>query len=136
MDVAQLASDDELYLKAMNLRCSVLKSEQNDEDLVLCHNDLLSSHVLCRQGDMPVVIDWEYAAMGNRYFDIASCCMINKLDPSTCQQLLACYAKLLSIPLVIARDKLVQHMEIVALTNALWFEALNVSSTEANFASV
>ncbi|KXJ59399.1 MAG: choline kinase [Alteromonas sp. Nap_26] len=136
MEVGQLAPDDALYLKAMNLRSSVLKSEQDDEDLVLCHNDLLSSHVLCRQGDMPVVIDWEYAAMGNRYFDIASCCMINKLEPSTCHQLLACYAKLLSIPLDIAQEKLAQHKEIVSLTNALWFEALNVSSAEANFASV
>lgn len=136
IDVAQLASDDALYLKAINLRSSVLKSEQDDEDLVLCHNDLLSSHVLCRQGDMPVVIDWEYSAMGNRYFDIASCCMINKLEPATCHQLLACYAKLLSIPLDIAREKLAQHKEIVSLTNALWFEALNVSSAEANFASV
>jgi len=36
----------------------------------LCHNDLTAGNLLCRQ-DQLIAIDWEYAAMGSRYFDIA-----------------------------------------------------------------
>lgn len=36
----------------------------------LCHNDLTAGNLLYRQGQW-VAIDWEYAAMGSRYFDVA-----------------------------------------------------------------
>ena len=36
----------------------------------LCHNDLTTGNLLYRQGQW-VAIDWEYAAMGSRYFDVA-----------------------------------------------------------------
>ena len=36
----------------------------------LCHNDLTAGNLLYRQEQL-IAIDWEYAAMGSRYFDIA-----------------------------------------------------------------
>ena len=39
----------------------------------LCHNDLTPDNLMTR-GDSLVAIDWEYAAMGSRYFDIAIAC--------------------------------------------------------------
>ena len=36
----------------------------------LCHNDLTTGNLLYRQGQW-VAIDWEYAAMGSRYYDVA-----------------------------------------------------------------
>ena len=36
----------------------------------LCHNDLTPDNLMTR-GDNLVAIDWEYAAMGSRYFDVA-----------------------------------------------------------------
>lgn len=37
---------------------------------VFCHNDLTEGNLMS-DGDRLVAIDWEYAAMGSRYFDIA-----------------------------------------------------------------
>lgn len=37
---------------------------------VLCHNDLLPANLL-RSGDRLYALDWEYCAMGNRWFDLA-----------------------------------------------------------------
>jgi thiamine kinase-like enzyme len=39
----------------------------------LCHNDLTPDNLMTR-GDSLVAIDWEYAAMGSRYFDVAIAC--------------------------------------------------------------
>ena len=39
----------------------------------LCHNDLTPDNLMIR-GDSLVAIDWEYAAMGSRYFDVAIAC--------------------------------------------------------------
>jgi len=121
---ANLDTADMLYQRAALLRNHVVKSELDDDDLVLCHNDLLASHILCRQDDVPVVIDWEYSAMGNRYFDLASCCLINKLSSEDSRALLVCYANILGIPYEEAKEKFEAHQEIVSVTNDLWFQAL------------
>ena len=39
----------------------------------LCHNDLTPGNLMCH-GDHLIAIDWEYAAMGSRYFDVAIAC--------------------------------------------------------------
>lgn len=60
----------------------------NDPTPVLCHNDLLVENRLFT-GDGLLAIDWEYAAAGDAFFDIAVCC--SQLTPPVRQQLLACY---------------------------------------------
>ena len=39
----------------------------------LCHNDLTPGNLMSH-GDRLIAIDWEYAAMGSRYFDVAIAC--------------------------------------------------------------
>lgn len=39
------------------------------QSLVLCHNDLVCQNIL--EGDSLGLIDWEYAAVGDRFFDLA-----------------------------------------------------------------
>lgn len=43
------------------------------DTLYLCHNDLTPGNLMCH-GDHLIAIDWEYAAMGSRYFDVAIAC--------------------------------------------------------------
>ena len=40
------------------------------DTITFCHNDLTEGNLMS-DGDRLVAIDWEYAAMGSRYFDIA-----------------------------------------------------------------
>ena len=127
IDVAQLDISSELYSKAQSLRKQVIKSEQDDDDYVLCHNDLLTNHVLLSADNSLKIIDWEYAAMGNRYFDLASCCLINKLEINESRELVKYYAKLMNIDEHDAIAKFDLHTEIVAITNDLWFAALNAN---------
>ena len=81
-----LASDIEHYLRqlpphladpwrAAMQTCdteTVLASLEGDTSY-LCHNDLTPDNLMTH-GDHLMAIDWEYAAMGSRYFDVAIAC--------------------------------------------------------------
>lgn len=45
---------------------------------VLCHNDLLAANFL-RSADGMRIVDWEYAGMGDRYFDLGNFAVNNEL---------------------------------------------------------
>lgn len=47
--------------------------------MTLCHNDLVKDNLLFKFNDV-VIIDWEYAAMNNPYFDLASFISENNLS--------------------------------------------------------
>lgn len=124
IQVAGLSEGDKLYESAMQLRLSAMKSERDSDEQVLCHNDLFAHHIL--QATTPVIVDWEYAAMGNRYFDVAACAKINGMDEAQTLALSTSYA------LVTSKDKdevvaqVNHHMKLVNVTNDLWvcaFEA-------------
>ncbi len=57
---------------------------------VLCHNDLLSANFL-HDGERVRIIDWEYAGMGNRYFDLGNLSVNNALSEAGDEWLLECY---------------------------------------------
>jgi thiamine kinase-like enzyme len=46
---------------------------------VPCHNDLLAGNFL-QGADRIWIVDWEYAGMGDRYFDLANFAVNNELD--------------------------------------------------------
>jgi len=48
------------------------------QDLVLCHNDLNPKNILF--GSKIKILDWEYACINDRYFDLASVCIEFKLS--------------------------------------------------------
>ena len=59
-------------------------------DPVLCHHDLNPYNILWKS-DTPMLIDWEYAGINDRYFDLASATVEFKLDKQMCLLLLESY---------------------------------------------
>jgi len=57
---------------------------------VPCHNDLLAANFI-DGGDRTWIVDWEYAGMGDRYFDLANFSVNNELDADDQERLLAEY---------------------------------------------
>jgi thiamine kinase-like enzyme len=61
-----------------------------DEPVVLCHDDLLPANFI----DTPEgirLVDWEYAGMGNRWFDLGNFAVNNELGPAEEEALLNAY---------------------------------------------
>jgi thiamine kinase-like enzyme len=57
---------------------------------VPCHNDLLAANFL-DDGERIRIVDWEYAGMGDRYFDLANFAVNNGLAGEQQGELLAAY---------------------------------------------
>jgi thiamine kinase-like enzyme len=68
---------------------SVLTGEEHRP--VPCHNDLLTANFLVGPGEALNIVDWEYAGMGDRYFDLGNLAVNNGLDEEDEQRLLAAY---------------------------------------------
>jgi thiamine kinase-like enzyme len=58
---------------------------------VPCHNDLLNANFL-DDGERLVIVDWEYAGMGDRFFDLANFSINHELDEPETAALLRDYA--------------------------------------------
>jgi thiamine kinase-like enzyme len=57
---------------------------------VLCHNDLLAANFLRSPAGLRIV-DWEYAGMGDRYFDLGNFAVNNGLGPDQEEAFLGAY---------------------------------------------
>ena len=57
---------------------------------VPCHNDLLPANFI-HDGERLRIVNWEYAGMGNRYFDLANLSVNNGLNEAGDEWLLECY---------------------------------------------
>ena len=57
---------------------------------VPCHNDLLPANFI-HDGERVRIVDWEYAGMGNRYFDLANLSANNGFNEAGDEWLLECY---------------------------------------------
>ncbi|MGH2495548.1 MAG: phosphotransferase [Ktedonobacteraceae bacterium] len=55
-----------------------------------CHNDLLASNFI-DDGDTMWIIDWEYAGMGDPFFDLGNFAVNQALDSERCELLLQYY---------------------------------------------
>jgi thiamine kinase-like enzyme len=58
--------------------------------LVPCHNDLLNENFLQQDGKI-YLLDWEYAGMGDPFFDLANFAAHHKLNDEEERYFLACY---------------------------------------------
>jgi thiamine kinase-like enzyme len=65
--------------------------EQEDHQPVPAHNDLLTANFLRDGGNRIQLIDWEYAGMGDRWFDLGNFAVNNELDDDQEEQLLEAY---------------------------------------------
>jgi thiamine kinase-like enzyme len=61
-----------------------------DHAAVPCHDDLLASNFI-RCGDEFCIVDWEYAGMGDRFFDLGNFAVNNDLDAGGEEVLLDAY---------------------------------------------
>lgn len=59
-------------------------------EAVPCHNDLLPGNLL-QTPETILLVDWEYAGMGHRYFDLANLAAGNEFDRAAEQRLLEAY---------------------------------------------
>ena len=62
-----------------------------EHEPVPCHNDLLAARTSSAHGDALVIIDWEYAGMNDRYFDLGNLAVNNELSPDDELRLLEAY---------------------------------------------
>ncbi|MCW8093136.1 phosphotransferase [Alteromonas sp. ASW11-130] len=125
--IANISSDDSLTHQANEIAKWLLQ-ESDDTALTLCHNDLAMVHIL--DPALPVVIDWEYAAMGNRYFDIASAIEINQLANDDALVLCELYAERASLDKRHVKESVDKQLEVVQLTNILWKKALDYTNKD------
>jgi thiamine kinase-like enzyme len=61
-----------------------------EEKLCPCHNDLLPANLI-DDGQRVRIIDWEYAAMGDRFFDLGNLAENGQMSPAAESNLLALY---------------------------------------------
>jgi thiamine kinase-like enzyme len=61
-----------------------------DHEPVPCHNDLLPANFL-HDGDRIRIVDWEYAGMGDRFFDLGNLAVNNDFGPHDEERLIEAY---------------------------------------------
>ncbi|NVK55148.1 MAG: phosphotransferase [Alteromonadaceae bacterium] len=106
------------FIKERDKLALVIAQSSHYQDFCLCHNDLSLAHLVGNNHD--IVIDWEYVATGNRYFDLAACALINELDEMQCQALSDEYAEATGIEPSQVYHKLQAFLPVVDFTNRLW----------------
>jgi thiamine kinase-like enzyme len=124
-----LAVDWQYYLALSPTALSALEQQQLDvmlqywkqesaEGCVLCHNDLALSHITLAPNT--VVFDWEYSALSNPFFDIASAITINELNTAEQELLLLHYATYKQLDVSNVKHKVTSMLPLVIKTNELW----------------
>jgi thiamine kinase-like enzyme len=69
---------------------SALVPTHPDHEPVPCHNDLLPANFLL-DGETLRIVDWEYAGMGDRFFDLGNLAVNNGFDGDDEARLIAAY---------------------------------------------
>jgi thiamine kinase-like enzyme len=83
------AADPDDYAWAHDLARRI-ESIRSTQELCLCHNDLLNANFI-DDGERIRIVDWEYAGLGDRFFDLANFAINHELDQSGRRVLLEAY---------------------------------------------
>jgi thiamine kinase-like enzyme len=75
---------------ALSILAGIERALENDEPPCLCHNDLLPTNFI-DDGESIYLIDWEYAGLGDRFFDLGNLAVNFQLDSSGEAALLTYY---------------------------------------------
>jgi thiamine kinase-like enzyme len=67
-----------------------IEARRSTDTPVPCHNDLLNANFL-DDGEHLRIVDWEYAGMGDRFFDLANFSVNHELDTAQSATLLTSY---------------------------------------------
>lgn len=106
---------------SMMLKFCEVYFKENKSNFVLCHNDLHLDHVCNKTG---IIYDWEYASYGCKYYDIASCALINQFDEEQTRQLCAQYAQLTHENSELVHQAVQNVRKLTAFTFRLWHYAV------------
>jgi thiamine kinase-like enzyme len=69
---------------------ATIEARRSADAHVPCHNDLLNANFL-EEGEHLWIVDWEYAGMGDRFFDLANFSINHELDDEASRALLEAY---------------------------------------------
>jgi thiamine kinase-like enzyme len=78
-----------------------------------CHNDLLTANLIHAEQAGLMLVDWEYAGMGDRFFDLGNASINNEFDEPADRRLLAAYLDREPDPRSIAALSLMRAMSDV-----------------------
>jgi thiamine kinase-like enzyme len=67
-----------------------IREARGPQVVVPCHNDLLNANFI-DDGERIRIVDWEYAGMGDRFFDLANFSINHEFGPGDDERLLAAY---------------------------------------------
>jgi len=82
------AAYEDAHRRAAAIRKGVAKHPEHAP--VACHNDLLTANFIL-DGERVQLIDWEYAGMGDRWFDLGNFAVNNELKDEHEERLLSTY---------------------------------------------
>lgn len=113
--------DEEKYAYYSHLASHLDKSSKKN---VLCHGDLSLLNILeTAQGEVSI-LDWEYAVLGCRAYDLASCSCINQLNKAQGDELFNYYYTLsinhLELDKVSFKKEYIQYLSLFYYINKLW----------------
>jgi thiamine kinase-like enzyme len=74
-----------------------IERARGPQPVVPCHNDLLNGNFI-DDGRSIRIVDWEYAGMGDRFFDLANFSINHEFDPEHDQILLEAYFGQVALP--------------------------------------
>jgi len=94
-----------------------IRAKKFKQELVLCHGDLSVDNILF--GKTPKLLDWEYAGVQDKYFDLASACEAFKFSKAEENLFLKIYGG------KIDKIKVKVYKEIFQILTKMWFKKLN-----------
>ena len=103
--------------------------KNSDHQPLPCHNDLLTANFL-HDGEHLVIVDWEYAGMGDPFFDLGNFAVNNELGDDEEERLLTAYFGEAATPRRRAALKLFRFMS--DFREAMW-GVVQVSVSELDF---
>lgn len=98
------------------------KAQKFKKELVLSHGDLSVKNILF--GKAPMLIDWEYAGVNDKYFDLASICIEFRLNKADEAYFLRAYGDKINY------EKLLVYKDIFTLLSKEWFKKLEKGELE------
>jgi len=92
--------------------------DDDRQPLVLCHNDLLQANRL-RSGGKLYALDWEYAAMGSPWYDLAVVAAGDNLAPPAVETLLMAYTD--NAPTAAEMQRVTRYGCLYRYLELLWY---------------
>jgi|GEM_PF-6027570 thiamine kinase-like enzyme len=116
LDIAP--TDDEKLIERFEV-CETIWC--NSPKKILCHHDLALSHIRLKPNLK--IVDWEYAALSNSAYDIASTVLANDFDNDSATKLIHAYAMLNGKNEKELLDEYIYMLQVATLTYDLWHRA-------------